>query len=70
MSLRRELRAAAGFVLGLLGFFLAYVHRGGLLAAPFAAPLLAAAAAHLADGLVVPSGNGSALPVTLIHLQA
>ena len=36
MSLRRELRALGGFALGLLGFFLAYVHRGGILVAPFA----------------------------------
>ena len=36
MSLRRELRAAGGFVLGLVGLFLAYVHRGDLLVAPFA----------------------------------
>ena len=36
MSLRRELRAAGGFAFGLLGFFLAFVHRGGLLVAPFA----------------------------------
>ena len=36
MSLHRELRAAGGFVLGLVGLFLAYVHRGELLVAPFA----------------------------------
>ena len=36
MSLRRELRAAGGFVFGLVGLFLAYVHRGDLLVAPFA----------------------------------
>ena len=35
MSLRRELRAAGGFVFGLLGFFLGFVHRGDLLVAPF-----------------------------------
>jgi len=37
MSLRRELRAAGGFAFGLLGLFLAFVHRGDLLVAPFAA---------------------------------
>ena len=47
MSLRRELRAAAGLVFGLLGFFLAYVHRGGFLAAPFA--VLGAALWQLPD---------------------
>jgi hypothetical protein len=36
MSLRRELRAAGGFVFGLVGLFLAHVHRGDLLVAPFA----------------------------------
>jgi hypothetical protein len=36
MSLRRELRVAGGFTFGLLGFFLAFVHRGDLLVAPFA----------------------------------
>ena len=36
MSLRRELRAAGGFAFGLVGLFLAYVHRGDLLVAPFA----------------------------------
>lgn len=36
MSLRRELRVAGGFVFGLLGFFLGFVHRGDLLVAPFA----------------------------------
>ena len=36
MSLRRELRVAGGFALGWLGFFLAFVHRGDLLVAPFA----------------------------------
>ena len=34
MSLRRELRAAGGFVFGLLGFFLGFVYRGDLLVAP------------------------------------
>jgi hypothetical protein len=37
MSLRRELRAAGGFAFGFLGLFLAFVHRGDLLVAPFAA---------------------------------
>ena len=36
MSLRRELRVTGGFSFGLLGFFLAFVHRGDLLVAPFA----------------------------------
>ena len=36
MSLRRELRAAGGSVFGLVGLFLAYVHRGDHLVAPFA----------------------------------
>jgi predicted acyl esterase len=49
MSLRRELRVAGGFAFGLLGFFLAFVHRGDLLVAPFAvlgaAHLLGAVAA-------------------------
>jgi hypothetical protein len=37
MSLRRELRAVGGFAFGSLGLFLAFVHRGDLLVAPFAA---------------------------------
>ena len=52
MSLRRELRAAGGFVFGLVGLFLAYVHRGDLLVAPFAvlgAALLLGAALALRE---------------------
>ena len=62
MWLRRELRALGGFVLGLLGFFLAYVHRGDALVAPFAlvgAALLLGAALAISER---PRGGGPAPP--------